>query len=148
MQDRPTTDELTDAVAHFLQSEVAPAMADPRLRFRVLIAANLMAVATRELRTGDGPLRAEWLALADLLGASVSMPPRAEPLRAAVEAMNRELCARIRSGEADGGPWAAAVRAHVESSVVRKLEIANPRFLAKVQAERGASCACSSGARG
>jgi hypothetical protein len=134
MQDRPTADELTEAVSHFLQTELAPAVADPRLRFRALIAANLMAIVTRELRAGDGPARDEWRALAALLGTAGEPPADTAGLRAGADALGRELCARIRAGDADEGPWADAALAFAESSVVARLQIANPRFLERVGA--------------
>lgn len=134
MQDRPTADELTDAVSQFLQTELAPALSDPRLRFRVLIAANLMAIVTRELRAGDAPLREEWGNLAALLGHEGSPPADSAALRAAIDALSRELCARIRAGDADNGPFAAATLAYAEAALVARLQIANPRFLERVQA--------------
>lgn len=135
MQDRPTADELTEAVSQFLQAELAPSLADPRLRFRALIAANLMAIVTRELRAGDAPLRAEWRSLAGLLGRGGEAPGDHADLRAAIDAMGRELCARIRAGEADAGPWAEAAHAYAESAVIARLQIANPRFLERLAAE-------------
>jgi hypothetical protein len=131
MQDRPSADELTAAVGQFLQNEVAPALADPRLRFRVLIAANLMGVVTRELQAGEGLLREEWRQLAALLSRGGAPPEHPAALRDQLDMLGRELCARIRRGEADAGPWAEAVRAYAEASVAAKLAIANPRFLAR-----------------
>ena len=132
MQDRPTADELTEAVSQFLQGEVAPALSDPRLRFRVLIAANLMSIVTRELRAGDAQLREEWRDLAGLLG--VAGPPPDDPaaLHGQLDNLGRELCARIRRGDADEGPWAAAAHTYAEAAVAAKLTIANPRFLERV----------------
>jgi hypothetical protein len=132
MQDRPAADELAEAVGQFLQSEVAPALADPRMRFRVLIAANLMSVVSRVLRAGDEPLRAEWRELAALLTRGGAPPADPGALRAQLDALGRELCARIRRGDADAGPWSDAVRAYAEASVAAKLAIANPRFLARM----------------
>ncbi len=132
MQDRPNADELAEAVGEFLRSEVAPAMADPRLRFRVLIAANLMAILTRELQAGDEPARQEWRELAALLGAPGEPPATGAELRAEAEQMARQLCARIRRGDADEGPWAEAALAYAVGAVEARLRIANPRFLARV----------------
>ncbi|HMQ32805.1 MAG TPA: DUF6285 domain-containing protein [Chloroflexaceae bacterium] len=134
MQDRPSAPELTDAVGHFLRHELAPAITDPRLRFRVLIAANLMAVITRELGAGDGPLRREWRELAALLGRGAEPPADLAALHAGYEAMRRELCARVRRGDADEGPWAEAAYAYAMGAVTARLEIANPRFLERVGA--------------
>ena len=133
MQDRPTAGELTVAVAHFLNKEIAPIMTDLRLRFRVLIAANLMSIVTRELDAGDAPIRAEWQRLVKLLERTTGeAPANSEDLHGAVEALNRELCARIRAGDADTGPWRAAVVAHVQATVIDKLRVANPRFLQRM----------------
>lgn len=131
MQDRPTADELAEAVRQFLQEELAPTLDDPRLRFRTLIAANLMAIVSRELRAGAAPLRAEWRALAGLLGRSDAPPADAE-LHAAIDVMGRELRARIRAGAADTGPWGEAARAFAEAAVTARLQIANPKFLERV----------------
>ncbi len=42
-----------------------------------------------------------------------------------------ELCARIRAGEADEGPWAEVVLAHVRATVRDKLSVTNPGLLAE-----------------
>jgi hypothetical protein len=132
MQDRPNADELAAAVGEFLRSEVAPSISDPRLRFRVLIAANLMAILTRELQAGDEPAREEWRALAALLGTPGEPPASGAALRVEADQMARQLCARIRRGDADEGSWAEAALAHAEEALARRLQIANPRFLARV----------------
>ncbi|MCU0493223.1 MAG: DUF6285 domain-containing protein [Chloroflexaceae bacterium] len=135
MHDRPTAAELTEAVAQFLSAELAPTLADPRMRFRVLIAANLMSMVTRELQAGDEALWAEWRQLATLLGETGEPPTHADELRETVAHMSQALCVRIRAGEADAGPWRAAVLAYTLASVQEKLNIANPKFLARVTQE-------------
>lgn len=50
MPDRPTAAELVEAVREFLSTEVAPAVADHRLRFRTLVAMNALGIALRELQ--------------------------------------------------------------------------------------------------
>src|SRR5581483_4612963 len=72
MQDRPTDRELIDAVAQFLDSELTPTVTDPRLRFRALVAANILHIVTRELEQGDAQLRAEYARLTALLPPSPS----------------------------------------------------------------------------
>jgi hypothetical protein len=130
MQDRPTGIELIDAVAQFLGDEVIPVITDPRLRYRLLIAANVLKIVRRELAVGDSSLRDEWGRLALLLDRPEAVPPAAPAeLRAALEALNRELCARIRAGEADQGPWGEAVLAHTQAAIIEKLRVANPRYL-------------------
>ena len=48
-QDRPTPEELVEAVREFLEEEVLPELDDRRLRFRTLVAMNALGIATREL---------------------------------------------------------------------------------------------------
>ncbi len=49
MSDRPTAAELVEATREFLEAEVLPALTDPRLRFRALVAVNALGIAQREL---------------------------------------------------------------------------------------------------
>ena len=130
MQDRPNAQELVGAVAGFLSKEIVPVVSDPRLRFRVLIAANVLGIVARELRVGEAPLLAEWQRLIALLDVEADDPPaRATQLRNSVATMNEELCARIRAGEADAGEWRSEVLNHVEQTVIDKLQVANPKYL-------------------
>jgi hypothetical protein len=132
MQDRPTVLELLDAVRTFLQDDAMPVL-DPRRRFHARVAANVLAIVGRELAGEEAMLAAEWQRLATLLGREVAaVPADREALRAAVRALTGELAERIRRGEADGGPFAAAVRAHVRVTVRDKLRVANPRYLDQV----------------
>jgi len=136
MQDRPDTHELIEAVVHFLEREILPALTDPRLRFRGLVAANMLAVAAREVAAGSAPLYEEWKRLTTLLGQPITESPRSdEELRQAFLALNRDLCLRIRAGEADEGEWRDQALAHVEATVMDKLKIANPRYLERVMKE-------------
>lgn len=130
MQDRPNAQELVGAVAGFLSKEIVPTVSDPRLRFRVLIAANVLGIVARELRAGEAPLLAEWQRLVAILDVEADEPPaRLNKLREDVIAFNKELCARIRAGEADAGEWRDGVFNHVEQTVIEKLRVANPKYL-------------------
>lgn len=130
MQDRPTAQELVGAVAGFLSNEIVPTVSDPRLRFRVLIAANVLGIVARELGSGEAPLLAEWQRLIALLDEDANQAPaRTEQLREDITALNEELCARIRAGEADAGEWRSAVLDHVEQTVIEKLQVANPKYV-------------------
>jgi hypothetical protein len=53
MHDRPTALELIEAVTEFLSTEVLPAAADHRLKFRTLVALNALGIAYRELKAGN-----------------------------------------------------------------------------------------------
>ena len=57
MQDRPTVRELLDAVRSFLEVDVVPALHGPA-RFHALVAANVLAIAGRELATEEADLAA------------------------------------------------------------------------------------------
>jgi Domain of unknown function (DUF6285) len=129
MQDRPSVQELLDAVRSFLEDDVVPVL-DGRRRFHALVAANVLAIVGRELDGEEAALVGEWERLRMVLGSPPADPPiRLFALRAAVGELTAELSRRIRRGEADDGPFADAVRAHVVESVREKLRVANPRFL-------------------
>ena len=129
MQDRPTIDELLDALRRFVEHDVVPNLSGGR-QFHARVAANVLAIIGRELRDGDGFLRAEWRRLDALSGAPAGAPPSdAAELRAAVVAMNEALAARIRAGDVDDEPARAAVVAHLRATIEEKLRIANPRYL-------------------
>ncbi len=137
MQDRPTARELLQAVAEFLEREINPTLSDPRLRFRGLIAVNVLAIVARELAAGEAHLRDEWGRLVQLLGKSDrELPSDVERLRDEIRTLTRELCARIRAGELDASPEYDEALAHAQATVVEKLEIANPRYLERVQMEK------------
>jgi hypothetical protein len=134
MQDRPDARELVEAAAGFLEREIIPILSDPRLRFRALVAANVLTIVSRELASGDAMLREEWRRLAHLLGKNAGEPPgRADELSNEVQAFTRELCARLRAGEADEEPLYSEAFNHAEATVIEKLRIANPRYLERVQ---------------
>src|SRR5438105_4442104 len=129
MNDRPTAAELIDAVRGFLEKELLPALTDGRLRFQTLVAANVLAVAGRELTTETASLEEEWGVLEALLGRE-ERPVRTQELRQAVERRNRELSERIRGGFFDEPVRCRALVQSLRRVVVRKLEVANPRHLA------------------
>ncbi len=133
MNDRPTAAELIDAVRHYLEAELLPTLTDARQRFQTLVAANVLAVAGRELAGEESQLRDEWDLLATLLGANGPRPEGLSTLREAVRQANARLCERIRAGDFDTPTSFRAAAATVRKLVVRKLEVANPRYLASVR---------------
>jgi predicted amidohydrolase YtcJ len=62
MADRPSAPELVEAVWEFLSTEVLPTVDDHRLKFRTLVAMNALAIARRELESGEATLTADELA--------------------------------------------------------------------------------------
>jgi len=127
MQDRPTAIELLDAVRGFLERDVVPAL-DGTAKFHARVAANVVAIVARELALEPAHLAAEWARFDALLGGA---PAPADPsaLPDAVRARAEALCERIRAGDADAGPFRAAVLAHVRATVREKLAIANPKLV-------------------
>lgn len=128
-QDRPDAPDLLEAVAEYLFTEVRGAV--PReQRFRVLVAANVCAVAAREWRAGEGPLVEDLELFRMLLGEGEGEGPAEVPsgaaLRDAVREAEARLCRMLRSGELDErlDPVAAELRDHVR----RKLAIARPGY--------------------
>jgi hypothetical protein len=78
MSERPTPDELAEAIEEFLATEVLPTLDDPRARFRMLVALNALGIVRREL---------------------TKLPPEDD-------AEQRELATRIRAGEVPTGTLA------------------------------------------
>jgi hypothetical protein len=128
MHDRPTATELLEAVRHFLESDVVPALEGPK-KFHARVAANLMSIVAREWQLEDAQLRQEWQSLAAILGEAAAMPEGREALRTELRCRTERLCERIRGGEADAGAWRAQVLAHLRLVVRQKLEVASPGML-------------------
>lgn len=78
MSERPTPDELAEAIEEFLAGEILPTVDDPRLRFRTLVALNALGIVRRELGR---------------------LPPEDD-------AEQRELASRIRAGDVPAGTLA------------------------------------------
>jgi hypothetical protein len=78
VSERPTPDELAEAIEEFLAGEILPTLDDHRLRFRTLVALNALGIIRRELTK----------------------------LPSADDAAQRELAARIRAGAVHAGTLA------------------------------------------
>jgi hypothetical protein len=134
MQDRPTSSELLEAVRHFLESDVVPALDGPK-KFHARVAANVLAIVQRELRSEEAQWRTEWQRLDAVLGVTEAPPIDRDAMRRRLAERTEALCARIRQGDADAGPWRVAVLAHVRQTVIDKLAVANPKHLGTGPAE-------------
>jgi Domain of unknown function (DUF6285) len=86
VSERPTAQELTEAILEFLGGEILPTLTDQRLRFRTLVAMNALGIVHREL----------------------------EALPAEDDAEQRELAQRIRAGDVPPGTL-RRVKADVEA---------------------------------
>jgi hypothetical protein len=133
MTDRPTAAELVEAVRHLLEAEVIPALPDQRLRFQALVAANVLSIVGRELGAADVDVRLAWDKLATLLGKADQPPAHPRDWQAGVRQLSEELCARVRAGDYDEPVRFRELLNQLRPLIVRKLEIANPRFLAAYQ---------------
>ena len=138
MQDQPTYAELLAAVQHFLETDVVPALEGTK-KFHARVAANVLAIVRREVDAEDAQLRAEWSRLDQLLSGSETLPGDRIELRRRLRERTGALCERIRSGEADAGPWRRTVLQHVRQTVVEKLAVANPKYLGSEAGESAAS---------
>jgi hypothetical protein len=78
VSERPTPEELAEAIEEFLAAEILPTLEDQRLRFRMLVALNALGILHREL---------------------AKLPPEDD-------ATQRELAARIRAGDVEPGTLA------------------------------------------
>ena len=86
MSERPTAQELCEAILEFLGGEILPTLTDHRLRFRTLVAMNALGIVHRELQA----------------------------LPAEDDAERRALAARIRAGDVPAGTL-GVVKADVEA---------------------------------
>jgi hypothetical protein len=125
MQEKPDKLELLQALAEFLMTEIKPVVSDPRLSFRVLIAANLATVVANEVREEPRFETAERARLKQLL-----------PDVAAddVRALNVELAARLRDGRMRGEALDRA-RAHLRDTLRDQLSVNNPFFDTRAEIE-------------
>jgi hypothetical protein len=132
MQDRPTYEELLDAVRGFLERDVVPALEGTK-KFNARVAANVLAIVARELEAESEQLAAEWQRLDAILTVE-PIPTDLRSLKKYLLERSEELCGRIRSGEADMGKFRQAVMRHVRQTVRDKLAVANPKLLASEDA--------------
>ena len=126
MQDRPTTRELVEAARELFEREVLPTIADPRLRFRTLVALNALGIAEREMFAGDVFVDEELGGLRGLLGKTGPLPESRAAKEAEAWALRGELATLIREGRAPEGTGA-----FLKVSVGHKLAIASPRFTSR-----------------
>lgn len=116
-QDRPLATELLSVTSSFLRGEVLPQI-DGRTGFHVRVAANVLDIVQRELALAPEHAVEDRRGMARILGE--------EPHGGTLAAMAAELARRIRAGGCDGD---GDVPAFLADSTVRKLSIANPRYL-------------------
>ena len=100
MYDRPTIDELISSAIQHFEAQVIPAVKDnSKLYFQTLVAINVLKVAEREWKLGWSHLLAEWDGLNALEGESPALPTDPNDIKTTLAERERNLCARIRSGD-------------------------------------------------
>ena len=131
MVERPETEALLLAVARFLENEVRPVVSDPRLAFRLLIAANLNTIVAAELKNGGAFSQAELSRLRSLLpeaAAKLSVGQSDQTDSETMIALNRVLAEKLRGGEVLSSETLSHIRAHLKQTLHDKLTVSNPRF--------------------
>jgi hypothetical protein len=125
MQDIPDKATLLAAVRRFLKADLAAVIPDPALRFRVLIAANLLGVVERELHHEHAHHGAEVERLTSLLSdVDGDMLLGLQGDTARREALG-PLYERLLSGDTEDPQ---ALFDHVKATLADKLAVVNPRF--------------------
>jgi hypothetical protein len=114
--DRPTADEMLEAVEEFLREKIMPEVSG-HLNFHSRVAANVIASVRREIAEAPAAEAAQRERLAGLLGHEGE-----------VEQLNRELCERIRDGSADLDD--DALLEHLRLVALENLSVDNPRYSA------------------
>ena len=124
MQDIPDKATLLSAVRRFLKADLARAISDPGLRFRVLIAANVLGVVEREIKSEHTHHSAEVERLSLLLDGvdkDALMALHGDEARREALAPLYEL---LLGGEVEE----EALFKHLKATLAEKLSVVNPRF--------------------
>jgi uncharacterized protein DUF6285 len=114
MQDEPTPEELTKAVADFLRNDIAPEVSGHNA-FKLRVAVNVLDLVTRQLKLGQGSDAAEAARLTRLLGMEGSL----------IE-LNRALADRIAKGELD--LQTPGLADHLWQTTMDKLAVDQPNY--------------------
>jgi hypothetical protein len=127
MQERPNKLVLLTAISRFLVEEARPALSDPRLSFRALIAAHLASVVASELASDEDFVTRELARLLSLFPDTKAPGPSLDVRRSLIADLNQRLAVHLREGApspAELGRISEALR----ESLREKLSIDNPRF--------------------
>ncbi len=114
MQDEPTPEELTRAVADFLRNDVAPVLSGHNA-FKLRVAINALDLVARQLRLAEDSDAAEAARLTQLLGQQGSLGE-----------LNRALADRIAKGEAD--LQTPGLAEHLWQTTMDKLAVDQPNY--------------------
>ena len=113
---RPTRDELLEAVAEFLEKRVMPKL-DKHTAFHTRVAINVLNIVRRELEHGSRLDAEELERLKSLLGREGTL-----------EELNAELCRKIQSGDLDRR--SKDLMEHLLRTTLGKVSIDQPSYSA------------------
>ena len=114
MQDEPTLDELTRAVADFLRNDIAPGISGHNA-FKLRVSINVLDLVTRQLRLAQASDVAEAMRLSQLLG-----------MQGSLGELNRALADRIARGEV--GLQTPGLSEHLWQTTMDKLAVDQPNY--------------------
>lgn len=118
MQDTPDPAQLLAAVARFLRDDAGPALAragDNALAYQARVAANMLAIASRQAALAPAQAAAELARLQALLGQTAELA-----------ALNQQLAERIANG--DIGLDHPGLLHHLWRSTLDKLAVDQPGY--------------------
>jgi hypothetical protein len=114
MQDEPTPEELTKAVADFLRNDIAPGISGHNA-FKLRVSINALDLVTRQLKLEQASDAAEAARLSQLLG-----------MQGALGELNRVLAERIAKGELD--LQTPGLSEHLWQTTLAKLAVDQPNY--------------------
>jgi hypothetical protein len=114
MQDEPTPEELTKAVADFLRNDIAPQISGHHA-FKLRVAINMLDLVTRQLKLEQGSDAAELARLSKLLG-----------MQGSLGELNRVLADQIAKGEID--LQTSGLAEHLWQTTMDKLAVDQPNY--------------------
>jgi hypothetical protein len=114
MQDEPTPEELTKAVADFLRNDIAPGISGHNA-FKLRVSINALDLVARQLALEQASDAAEAARLSQLLG-----------MQGALGELNRVLADRIGKGELD--LQTPGLSEHLWQTTLAKLAVDQPNY--------------------
>ena len=127
MQERPNKIALLMAISRFLVEDARPALSDPRLSFRALIAANLASIVASELTSDDTHTAREIERLRAILPDSPPAAPSLDERRSQLADLNARLARTLRDTQPAPAEL-ARIASLLQETLRDKLSVDNPRF--------------------
>ena len=121
---------LLDIARETLRAVLGPLVPSEH-RYELLMIANAMSIAARELEAGEGAARGELARLAALLTEDPAQTEGDAKLSERLDALNRRLASEIRAGAFDDGAGREACHRHLLDSALAAVRISNPQYLAR-----------------